>query len=462
MNGELKFILITDLHYYDPALGISGKAYDELSGTDMKCLAESGAIIDAYFDKIAKDKDFDIVLIAGDLSCNGAKESHTGLLPKLRRLKEAGKRVFLITATHDYYLEGNGTGCAERCDGDRLSHATRTGREELVDLYREFGLDEAISFHPESHSYCVSLCGGYRLLCLNDDGDKIFCGYSESQLEWIDSMIKEAHKAGDYIFAMTHHPVLPPSPIYPLFSRRDMLGDYEKTACFLADRGVKFIFTGHTHMQNIARYTTPAGNDFYDINTACLVGYPSVMRRVVMTGSEVKITSDTVTGIDWDLKGMTFEEYTKSQFSHLLNDIFDSLANDYDRFANVLAPGFSKTPEEMYKMKFLLYPFGKLLNSITLGGLGRLLFVSGSVDKSIRKVKLKDFILSIIQNIYYGDEPYTPDTAEYKAFCAAAGRAKGLLKLKKGTEDIAKIIDVIRDGVLYDAAPPDWNAVLPK
>lgn len=259
MAGNLKFYLITDLHYYDKSLGITGKAYEALSNADQKCLAESGAIIDAYFDKIVEDKEVDTVLIAGDVTYNGAKESHLGLLPKLNRFKEAGKRVFLITATHDYYVEGNRTGCPERCDGDVLGRATVTSREELAEMYYEFGPNEAISIHEESHSYSVQLCEGYRLLCLNDDGDRVFCGYSEDQLRWIDEQITAAHEAGDYIFAMTHHPVLPPTPIYPIMSKRDMLGDSEKTAEFLADRGVKFIFTGHAHMMNVGKITTKAG-----------------------------------------------------------------------------------------------------------------------------------------------------------------------------------------------------------
>ena len=79
MAGNLKFYLITDLHYYDKSLGITGKAYEALSNADQKCLAESGAIIDAYFDKIVEDKEVDTVLIAGDVTYNGAKESHLGL-----------------------------------------------------------------------------------------------------------------------------------------------------------------------------------------------------------------------------------------------------------------------------------------------------------------------------------------------------------------------------------------------
>ena len=256
MASPLDFYLITDLHHYGEALGTSGTAYDRINAREQKCLAETGAIIDAYFDKLIADTDTKTVLIDGDLTNDGAMESHLDLLPRLQRLKDAGKDIYLITATHDYYVEGNNTGMAKKCVGDKTVPATNTSREELFDMYFEYGLNKALSIDRESHSYCVKLQDGYRLLCLNDDGDRVFCGYSENQLKWIEQQIDEAHTAGDYIFAMTHHPTLPPSAIYPLISARDMLGDWDKTTTFLADKGIEVMFTGHTHMQNIAKKVT--------------------------------------------------------------------------------------------------------------------------------------------------------------------------------------------------------------
>ncbi len=49
---DLKFYQITDLHHYALELGTEGKAFDKICLSDQKCLAETGAMIDAYFDKI--------------------------------------------------------------------------------------------------------------------------------------------------------------------------------------------------------------------------------------------------------------------------------------------------------------------------------------------------------------------------------------------------------------------------
>lgn len=462
MSNELKFYLITDLHHYAECLGTSGKGYEKVLSKDQKCLKQTGAIIDAYVDRILEDKDINIVLVDGDVSCNGAMESHLDLIPKLRRLKDGGKRVFVITATHDYCVEGNEVGEGFKCVGDEILPATLTTREELVDLYFEFGMNEALSIHKESHCYSVKLQDGYRLLCLNDDGDRIFCGYYEDTLRWIDEEIDKARAAGDYIFAMTHHPVLPPSPIYPIISERDMLGDWEKTAKHLADKGIKFIFTGHTHIMNIARLVTEKGNELYDINTSSLVGYPSVMRKVAFDDEKVHVSSVQLTEFNADFEGMDATDFMKMRFDSFLNRVFDTVAFDYDTFAHDVAPSFSFTPERAYRLKFPLNFIGKQLHSLTFKKLGRLLGISKSVAPEIFDRNVKDFAIELVRNVYYGDEPYTPDTPEYKACTAAFKRIKQLTRpIKKLHEPIARFSDIF-EGVLYNAPPADWEGTFLK
>lgn len=463
MGKDLNFYQITDLHHYALELGTEGKAFEKICLSDQKCLAETGAMIDAYFDKIIEDTETNIVLITGDVTCNGARESHDDLLPKLYRLKDAGKKVYLTTGTHDYYMDkGNGTGKAEKCVGDELLTATQTEREELLEIYKDFGLSEALSIHKPSHSYCVKLQEGYRLLCLNDDGDEFFCGYYDDCMEWIKEQIDDAHTNGDYIFAVTHHPVLPPSPIYPLFSKRDMLGNYEKVSEFFADNGVKFVFTGHTHMMNIAKMTTKKGNDFYDINTASAVGYPSAMRKVIMTDTEVQVDSVKIDNFDWDLRGKTVDEYTKENFLQFLNAIFDSMAYDIPKLAE-LSTSFSMTPELVYKFEKVLVPFGQFMQKATFGTIGKIFGISKYVSDPIKDRLVKDFFLEVITNVFKGDEPYDPYTPEYLAVWALINkRIKRVLKLKKGTEKMAEILDIILDGVLYDAPPSDWKGTFQK
>ncbi len=445
MSNELKFYLVTDTHHYAfEKLGFAG-------GYDQKCMNESGAIIDAAFDKFIGQDEIDIVLIAGDLTNNGERESHREFVDKLRRLKAAGKSVYLITATHDY-------GLREAKDGE--SDCGRALRNELRGMYNDFGFHEAIAEYKDGLSYVARLQPGYRLLALNDDGNgRSFCGSDDDQLQWVLDQIKSAREDGEYLFAMTHHPVLPPSPVYPVMSKRDMHGGYETVPYLFADAGLQFIFTGHSHMQNIGFLKTPKGNVFCDINTGSLVGYPTPIRRVTLDGEKMTVTTEKIDTFQWDFKGKEPQDYLRDHFDHLLNDIFDSMAYDFEKFAG-LAGGFSMERKTAEKLKIPIKLIGKTMQKLTLGKAGRLLFVKRKIDKSVQNMLIKDLVVEIVRNIFSGNEHYSPDTAVYKAVMVLLKRLNPLLKrFVKGSDAIGDIPSFI-GSLLYDDTP-DTDAVIP-
>lgn len=457
-NGSLKFYLITDLHHWAKAQGTSGKGYEKIYHAEHRCMAETGAIINAAIDRIIADTDVDIVLVAGDITADGAKEAHDEIIPILRRLKDAGKRVFAITATHDFHDK------PLKAVGDEVGRATRIKRDSLHDMYNEFGRNEAISEHRKSHSYSVMLDEKTRLLCMNDDGKgggTDFCGYFEDCVEWIKDQLEDAKSKGEYVMVMTHHPALPPSPIYPVFSKRDMLGNYEEMTTLFADSGVNFIFTGHTHMTNVAVKTTEKGNKIYDINTGSLVAFPCAYRKMELTDTELKIQTLTVDDFDWDFGGKTAAQYVKDHFNEFLEDLFDAVAGDIDRVAR-LGNAFSMKKEDVYKNQKIILFLGKRLNKWTLGSLGRRLGVGHKIDKSVKNIVLRDFFIEIVDNVFYGDEPYTPDTPMYKSVAAIINRLSALMKPIPKLKKAREILAIVRDGVLYDAPPADWNVVLPR
>ena len=103
----LKFYLVTDTHYFKNSLGAYGKDYEAFMDFEQKCFAETQAINEAVFDTLAKAQEADIVLIAGDLSFNGEKESNEAFSKLLHDFqKKSGKRVYVVTADHG----GHGTG----------------------------------------------------------------------------------------------------------------------------------------------------------------------------------------------------------------------------------------------------------------------------------------------------------------------------------------------------------------
>lgn len=381
MAKPFSFFLVTDTHYFDTSFKRTGPAYEARSLTDQKCVAETPAIIDAGFAQIAADTETDVILIPGDLVYRGEYQSHVGLRERFYKLQEQGKRIYLITARHDYEGESS-----EFID-DKVVPVKGMPREELRDFYKDFGFENAVSEHRESMSYVAQLADGIRLLALNCDGDcKDFKGIWDNQMEWALEQIKEAHESGNYIFAMTHYPLLPFSPIMNLIGDAK-LTDWEDVATKFADAGLDLIFTGHMHAQAVTDYTTEKGNRITDVQTGCFVGCPCAYRRVTFEDQNtVDIKSYTIDDFDYDKDGKTAEEYFRWRFDRMIK----------------------------WKMgEVLPAPVNAILDKLTLKKLGRLLLIK--VDESIKDRLAVDVCIELVRNIFIGNEPYVKGTPVYEA-----------------------------------------------
>lgn len=453
MSEKLSFYLVTDTHYYDTSFKASGAAYERRSRTDQKCVAETGYIIDSGFKKLCEDKDTQIILIPGDLVYRGEYQSHVGFRERLYKLKEQGKRIYLITARHDYAEN------PVEFEGEREIPVKGMPREELREFYKDFGFDEAISEHKETMSYVVELQKGYRLLALNCDGDcRDFKGLWDNQMQWALEEIKKAHDAGDYIFAMTHYPLLPFSPVMNLIGDAK-LTDWEKRANEFADAGLTLMFTGHMHAQALTEYRTKNGKRITDIQTGCFVGCPCAYRKVVIDDEKVNVKSYTIEDFEWDKGGRTAEEYFQWRFDRMITDIIDAMAYDYAFFTRLFGG-----PEKNKKLKIPITMVGKLLQKLTLKKLGRLLCFR--VDKSIEDRLVKDVGVELVRNIFVGDEPYVKGTPMYEAVAKLLKRlhpVTHIIEKKAGESNpLLSDIDSFVLSMIGDENQRDYNAVIDR
>lgn len=449
---KFSFYLVTDPHYFENSLGAEGEAYERRSRTDQKCIAETGAIIDAGFKKIGDDTETDTILIPGDLVYRGEMESHLGFIKKLKALEEKGKKIYLITARHDYGDEARGF------IGDEEILAEGTPREKLRDLYGDFGFNSAVSEHKSSLSYVAQIADGIRLLALNCDGDcKDFKGLWDDQMKWALEQIKDAHESGNYIFAMTHYPLLPGSPIMN-FIGDAKLTDWEKRANEFANAGLDLIFTGHMHMQSLTQYTTEKGNSITDICTGSFVGCPCAYRKVTFDDEKIKIKSYTVEDFDWDKQGKTAEEYFIWRFDRMITDIIDAMAYDFAFFTRLFGG-----PEKNKKLKIPITLVGKLLQKLTLKGVGSFFFFR--VDKSIQDRLLKDVAVELVRNIFVGNEPYVKGTPMYEALEKLMKRLNFIIKKLErklgGKNPLLADIPAFVLSLVGDEKQMDYEACLP-
>lgn len=470
-NEPLKIQFITDTHYYSRKGGTEGAAYDKAESKSQKIIKDTDLVLKAGFDMLCEDTSTDIVVLAGDTTRDGEIESHKEFIEMLRDLKKRGKRVYVITATHDF-RDG---GVADGYDGDETIQVPAVeNRHDLWDMYYEFGPNEAIATFEKSLCYVVQLAPGNRLFALNDDtNDKEEgrgSGYSDECMEWILEQLKDAYDNDQYVIAMTHHPMIAHSPFYAIIGKGDMQRNHEVTREIFADHGLHCMLTGHTHVHDISVITSKKGNKFYDIACGAMAGCPPAMRNVTFDPAKGEIRTDTILIKDvpgFDTGGKPFDEYMKGFFFGMIREVIWAMGNDIDRLAE-MTPAFSIPGEKVKKLAWIIKPVGKLLNKLTFKKIWRLCKKECGLKKEdiadIADNNVVDFILELIQNLYCGDSPYGPETREYKLTCGFLNIIDSFLntiglkigKILKGAESVRGLVEPL----LWNPGPCDAEATL--
>lgn len=472
-NEPLKIQFITDIHHYSRKVGTEGKAYEKAESKSQKVIKDTDLVLNEAWNILCEDKSTDIVVVAGDTTRDGEIDSHKEVIDMLHDLQKRGKRVYVITATHDF-RDG---GVADGYVGDEVVKVPAVeNRQDLWDMYYDFGPSEAIATHRESMSYVVQLAPGYRLFALNDDtnfkpeGER-GSGFSDDCMAWIMEQLRDAQEHDQYVIAMTHHPMIAPSPFYAIIGKGDMQRNHETTREIFADAGLHCMLTGHTHIHDISYVTTEKGNRFYDIACGAAIGCPPTMRTVVFDPKNAKIDVDTimiknVPGMDTD--GKPFDEYMKGFFFGMIGEVIWAMGNDIDRLAE-MTPAFSIPGEKVKKLGWLIKPIGKFLNKLTFKKAWRLCKKESGLKKEdiadIADKRVVDLILELVQNLYCGDSPYGPDTREYKLTCGVLNVIDSFLdtihlnigKFLKGATSVRGLVEPL----LWNPGYCDAKATLP-
>lgn len=418
---KLKIALIADLHYYSPSLGITGKAYEVRSSTDQKCLAESGAIIDSAFETLKKS-DVEAVLVVGDLSNDGEKVSHKEIREKLRDLQKV-KPVYVIYSTHDWCASHD----AARYEGDQVirNEVETMTQPELREYYFNFGIKDCISefVHPNgSSSYCAKIKDGFRVIGVNDDYSGTGkAGYTDEHMDWMRRQIKDAREAGDCIFAMEHHLMMP--CISPLVNSMQLIGDWQKRAGELADAGLDLMFVGHSHMQRISKLTSPNGHTIYQVNLGSLVGHPAPITYLTMTEDEIKLDVDTVKSFTYNGQELG-ADFIKAHTEGVVSNIIENADKGKEALTKQLKGyglDFDKVKIPYGIIRYLAKHINNDSVSQAASKINALTFGKGINKKAAKQLKseqLRPYIYQIFLSVMDGTQkPIEKGTPLYQVMC---------------------------------------------
>lgn len=260
---QITIAVATDLHYLAPELTDQGKFFQEFIKTgDGKVVHYCEELTEAFVEQIIAEKP-DALILSGDITFNGEKQSHIKLAEKLRRVKDTGIIVLVMPGNHDM----DSTQAAS-FHGDSYTFEESVDMYEFEEIYRAFGYSEALEKDDASLSFIAELTPELRVLMLDANSVNSMGLLADSTIAWVEEQLQKAEQDGARVVAVSHQNVLQHNSLfsfgYMIVNNASLLELYEKynVICNLS---------GHIHMQHI----TQSENGMPEITTSALSVSPN-------------------------------------------------------------------------------------------------------------------------------------------------------------------------------------------
>lgn len=290
-ENSLSAIVATDLHYTAKSIVQNIQNYVTMPENPLfsharhnaQLFAESEAIINSFLD-IAAQSESRCILISGDLADFGRPESHRQLALMFKKFEEeTQKQIYVINGNHDA-KEG-------------------FTKANFAENYYEFGYSQALVRDENSLSYTADLDDKYRLIAIDSCiYDESYGEINSSLLLWIENQAKDAKKDNKNLIAIMHHNLLKHMNGLAVYATDKLIDDRLENADdvweLFANWGIKYIFTGHAHSNDIASSVSQKGNEIFDVETCALIGHPCSYRNVEFSDTGVKITTNDINEIE--------------------------------------------------------------------------------------------------------------------------------------------------------------------
>lgn len=343
----LKIGVFSDPHYLSEQLMDNGSAimaYDKMSG---KAVQEVPFVLQQVLDDYL-NSGIDVLLIAGDITKDGERQSHTDFRDKLQPLLNKGVKIFVIPGNHDINVPG-----ALGYKGENTYPVENITPEDFAGIYADCGYRDALKRDSTSLSYVAELNDNTWLLAIDVSRYQEYTTRSISggrllpaTEQWITETMEEANRNNIQVIGMMHHGLVEHIMMQSAFFPEYIVEDWQRIASLFADLGIKAVFTGHFHANDITEFTSQAGNKIYDIETGSLSAYPFPYRYAELSSTSLNISTKNITSTppSPDLaennkavmqekareiavdkikaKGMQFPEKTLSLITDIISQIF--------------------------------------------------------------------------------------------------------------------------------------------
>lgn len=268
---EKKIVVATDMHYLAEKLaGNRCQTFrDMIDNEDGRVLQYGWEVMDAFVDDMLKEQP-DLVVLSGDLTLNGEKESHEELAGILDTLLEHDIEVAVIPGNHDINNPH-----AKRFYPERTEKVSSVTAEEFEEIYADCGYVAADSRDPASLSYLYKLDDSYWMLmldsCQYDPTNEMGGMIRRETYEWMEEILEEADAQGAEVISVTHHNLLDQSGVSRDFYDHCTIEHNEELVGMLAEYDVRLHLSGHLHLQH---YMEDEDTGIYEIITGSMVMAP--------------------------------------------------------------------------------------------------------------------------------------------------------------------------------------------
>jgi 3',5'-cyclic AMP phosphodiesterase CpdA len=318
---DIKICVISDVHYFDTTLLINdGTAFQNYLTIDRKLLKESYAITEFLIDSVIIEAP-DIVLVSGDITKDGELVCHQKMADYFEELELNGIQVLVCPGNHDINNPH-----AVAYDGDVTFPVASVNPAEFAALYGEFGFDEAILADTASLSYIAEPIPGLQILSMDvcrydsnyiNNYPQTDGGFKPQVLQWVKDRVIDATSSGKIIIGMQHHNMIEHFTNQKQVFSQYVIDDWDDISTELADLGLKLVFTGHFHAQDMVSKTTPSGSTMFDIETGSIVTFPCPYRIVTIhPDKSINVSGKRVSQINFDTGSLTFQQYAKNELAN--------------------------------------------------------------------------------------------------------------------------------------------------
>lgn len=277
MPSSFRFAIISDPH-----VALPQTIWD--SPQRFHLVEISIPALELVFEQIAP-LEIDFLLMPGDLTQHGEPENHQWLAERLAKLPYP---VCVVPGNHDV--------------PERASTEQAIGLADFAHYYEPFGYAD-----PSKPYYIREVIPGVQVIGLNSNffdstGRQTAMGrVDDRQMEWLEATLSHVQNdiENSIVLVMIHHNViehLPGQSKNPL-GQRYMLENAASLLALLKNAGIRLLFTGHLHVQDISHH-----QEIYEITTGSLVSYPHPYRVLEFQqdyqgNQQVRVESGRVTQV---------------------------------------------------------------------------------------------------------------------------------------------------------------------